>query len=388
MLAEYIVVGAGLTGCIIAHELHKAGGKVLIVERNTYIGGNAGDELHESGIRVHRHGPHYFRCGSDALWSYVQQFAEFYPFRPQIQALVNGRPEAWPIRREYIAQRCGSDARPAFAGIPRNFEEACLSRMPQTIYEDFIKHYTMKQWGLPPAELAASLAARVNIATAARPHLEGSKKHHGLPRGGYTQMMERMIDGIPRLLACDYIKHRCNFHAGRMLIYTGSIDSFFNYDSGYLDYRSQRRETAYFPDEDLRQSVVQLNYPSPAEAAIRSIEWKHLLPAEERQRARGTLLTREYPVAARGDEALEYPIPDAHNAALYKHYRKRADRIGKVLICGRLGEYRYYDMDQAIARARKLAGDLLAQRTGRISASGRIPPRTPAATNPPPRAAC
>ncbi len=388
MLAEYIVVGAGLTGCVIAHELHKAGGRVLIVERNTYIGGNSSDLLHKSGIRMHRHGPHYFRCGSDALWSFVRQFAEFYPYRAQIQALVNGRPEAWPIRREYIAQRCDSESQAEFNGVPRNFEEACLGRMPRAIYEEFIKHYTIKQWGIQPTDLAPGLAARIQIVSAERPHLEGAKKHHGLPFGGYTQMMERMIDGIPRLLACDYLQNRRSFHAGRMLIYTGGIDAFFNYDSGYLDYRSQRRETEYFPDEEMRQSVAQLNYPSAKEAAIRSIEWKHLLPAEERRRARGTLITREYPIAARGDAQLEYPVPDARNAALYKHYRRRAERIGKVLICGRLGEYRYYDMDQAIARALKLAGDLLEQHSSRIVTRTPLPASGPTVAESPPRTAC
>ncbi|GIK17428.1 MAG: UDP-galactopyranose mutase [Planctomycetota bacterium] len=357
---DFVIVGSGLTGATMARLLTDLDHRVLVLERRDHIGGNVADQLHSSGIRVGLYGPHYFRTSSDALWSFVNRFARFHPFEAEVRSRVRGRLENWPVGAGYIRRTVGKDWSPEFRGVPRNFEEAALSMMPRSIYEDFVRGYTEKQWGAPATTLSAALAGRFDVREDDDPRLTPTRKHQGVPADGYTALVENMLSGIPYELNCDYLRMRTVFKARKALIFTGSIDAYFGFRFGRLSYRAQKRSTDYHADADFMQPCVQVNEPDPAVSHIRTIEWKHLLPEAERRRVRGTVLTRETPCSvASVEETPEYPFPDAANKTLYQRYRALAAQEPTTLICGRLGEYRYYDMDQAIARAQTLVRQLL-----------------------------
>jgi UDP-galactopyranose mutase len=361
LLADYVVVGSGLTGATIARLLADAGREVLVLERRSHVGGNVHDHLHPSGIRVHTYGPHYFRTNSKEIWDFVHRFARFYPYHAVVKSRVDGRLESWPVTEEYIRQVVGVGWTPEFRGRPRNFEEACLRMMPRVVYEKFVKGYTEKQWGVPATVLSPNLAGRFEVRRNGDERLK-LHRFQGIPSGGYAFFMRRMLEGIPVILNFDYIQRRDEVRARRLLIFTGPIDEFFNFDLGKLRYRAQHREHRYVPDSEYVLPVGQVNYPSLADGPqIRALEWKHMMEAPEAQAARGTLVTTETPYDPSDPDHYEYPFPDESNQKLYRAYAGRAAAMPSVLICGRLGEYRYYDMDQAIARAMTLVRRILVQ---------------------------
>jgi UDP-galactopyranose mutase len=356
--ADYIVVGAGLTGATIARLLADAGREVLLLDRRADVGGNVHDHLHPSGVRIHTYGPHYFRTASKRIWSFATRFARFYPFEAHILSSIDGTNEHWPILRSYLEKAVGSDWKPSFTGRPNNFEEASLSMMPALVYNKFVKAYTEKQWGLPAIELEPSLARRFSIRNNGDTRLS-QHLYQGLPAPGYAAWMRSLVDGIPLSLNMDYLKHREFFRANKRLIYTGPIDELFGFALGKLKYRSQRRSHTYVRDRSYVLPCCQVNNPSPQTGPhIRTIEWKHLMQPAEADAITGTVLTTETPFTPSNTDAYEYPFPDSANAALYARYRRLADSCERLLVCGRLGEYRYYDMDQAIGRAMKLAETL------------------------------
>jgi UDP-galactopyranose mutase len=366
--ADYLVIGAGLTGAVIARTLADAGREVLLLERREHLGGNVHDHLHPSGIRIHTYGPHYFRTNSDELWAFVNRFSAFYKYEAALKSWVDGQYENWPIAASYIRRAIGERWTPEFTGTPANFEEASLAMMPRPIYEKFVKGYSEKQWGVPARTLSASLAKRFDVRADDEPRLM-RHVHQGIPVNGYAAFMRSMLADLPVLLHCDYLQRRDEFRARKHLIFTGPIDEFFGYDLGRLHYRGQRREHTYLPDVDFAQPCGQVNNPDPANGPhIRTLEWKHMLPPDEARRIKGTVLTREITVSPTDPGGYEYPFPDEQNAALYQRYRERADAIPNLLICGRLGEYRYYDMDQAIGRALVLANKLLQNGAADVSA--------------------
>lgn len=357
--ADYIVVGSGLTGAVIARQLADAGRQVLVLERRSHLGGNVHDYRHESGIRVHTYGPHYFRTNSAKVWGYVTRFASFYRYEAVVASQVDGRYEHWPVSADYIRRTVGPSWRPAFVGVPANFEEASLAMMPALVYRQFVKGYTEKQWGVPATSLAVGLAGRFGVREDNDVRLK-RHRHQGIPSGGYAAFMTNMLDGIPVVTECDYLRVRDRFDSGRALIFTGSIDELFGFDMGRLSYRGQSRRHRYLPDVQYAQPYGQVNNPDPAAGPhVRTLEWKHMGSVEERAAAHGTVLTEETPRTPEDPNDFEYPFPDAANQRLYARYRARARRTPGLLVCGRLGEYRYYDMDQAIARALLLARRLL-----------------------------
>ncbi len=359
MRTDYLVVGSGLTGAVIARTLVDAGHRVLVIDRRAHAGGNVHDHVHASGIRIHTYGPHYFRTNDNQLWAFVNRFARFCPYAPALKSLVDGRHENWPIAGSYIRRMIGNAWTPEFSGKPANFEEASLAMMPRLVYEKFVKGYSEKQWGVPATQLAAELAKRFDVREDDEPRLM-RHKYQGIPEQGYAAMMQAMLSGIPVLLNVDFLKHRSEFVATRGTVFTGPIDEYFGFDRGRLLYRGQRREHTYLPNVDQAQPCGQVNNPDPANGShIRTLEWKHMMPAAIAGRIRGTVLTREITETPANPNEYEYPFPDAANARLYREYRERADSIRGLLVCGRLGEYRYYDMDQAIARAQLLAARLL-----------------------------
>lgn len=359
---DFVIVGSGLTGAVLGRFLVDAGKRVLILERRSHLGGNVHDHFHRSGIRIHTYGPHYFRTNDDDLWEFVNRFGTFYKYEPALKSWVDGRYENWPIAESYIRRLNGGKWVPDFNSEPGNFEEASLSIMPRSVYEKFVKGYNEKQWGVSPSQLSASLANRFDVREDDEPRLV-RHKHQGIPEAGYAEFMRRMLGGIPVLLNCDFLKHQDEFKKATMTIFTGPIDEYFGYDQGKLTYRGQQRTHEYVPNVDFVQPCGQINNPDPANGPhIRTLEWKHMMQPEYARQIRGTVLTRDVPVPATNSNDYEYPFPDANNARLYRAYRRRADAIPNLLICGRLGEYRYYDMDQAIARALMLAKRLLHRR--------------------------
>ena len=358
--ADYLIVGAGLTGAVIARCLADAGREILVVERRAHPGGNVHDHVHPSGIRVHTYGPHYFRTDSDAIWAFVNRFADFVPFEARVQTCVGGHLEPWPISRTRALELAGFGWRPEHTGVAASFEEECLARMPQAIYVRFVKGYTEKQWGVPATALDAQLAERLRVGVDDDPRLV-THRHQALPVAGYAACFERLLAGVPLLLNTDYLAERTHFAARRLLIYSGPIDEYFGWELGKLEYRGQVRSHYYYPDQAYVLPCVQVNYPDPADGPhVRRIEWKHLLPAEQAATIRGTVVTTETPVTPATPDGFEYPVPSDRNRRLYAAYRERVSHNPRVLICGRLGEYRYYDMDHAIARATALAHRILA----------------------------
>ena len=356
---EFLVVGSGLTGATIARTLTDAGRKVQVLERRNHVGGNVHDHVHPSGIRIHTYGPHYFRTNSEEIWRFVNRFAEFYPYNAVLKTEVEGRLEDWPVHADFIRREIGENWQPAFEGAPTNFEEACLAMMPQLVYERFIKGYTEKQWGTPAVTLSARLATRFDVRLDGDVRLS-KHKYQGIPRCGYAEFTRNLLSGIPVVLNCDYTKVRDRFQAEKLLIFTGAIDEFFGCDLGRLTYRAQRREQLFIPTEAYAQPCGQINNPCAGQGThIRTVEWKHMMPGEQRSAIEGTVITREHPFTAENPDQYEYPFPDEHNATLYQAYRARASELSDVLICGRLGEYRYFDMDQAIGRAMRLASKVL-----------------------------
>lgn len=356
---DAVIVGSGLTGAVIGRKLADAGWSVVVLDRRPHLGGNVYDTYHSSGIRVHPHGPHYFRTNDPELWKFVNRFAEFYKYEAILKSFVDERYENWPIAASYIRRTVGENWKPEFTGQPTNFEEASLAMMPRVVYEKFVKGYTEKQWGVPAKTLSVSLAKRFDVREDDEPRLM-RHQFQGLPVKGYANMMERMLAGIRVVLDCDYLKHRDDFHAKKLTVFTGPVDEYFGFDLGRLKYRGQQRTEEYLSDVDFAQPCGQVNNPDPSNGPhIRTLEWKHMMHPEKLGNIRGTVLTRETTVTPSDPNNYEYPFPDEANSLLYNAYRERAKAIPNLLVCGRLGEYRYYDMDQAIARAMLLAKRIL-----------------------------
>lgn len=349
---DYLIIGSGLTGGTIARLLHDRGYKVLVIERRSHLGGNIFDYTHESGIRIHKYGPHYFRTSSEEIWKFVNRFASFYKYIASVKSLVDGQYENWPIAASYIRAHIGDQWEPSFKGNPGNFEEAALAIMPAQVYEKFVRGYSYKQWGVDLRNISCELIKRFDVRLDDDERLMPRHKYQGLPEGGYSNFIKELFAGIPVLLNTDYNKHREQFPFNKMLIYTGAIDEYFNFDIGKLKYRSQERKHIYLPKTNYHQPYVQINNPSLNNGAhIRTIEWKYLMKDDELTNTRGTVITKETTKTPNNSNDYEYPFPNSENIALYKKYRERSDQISKLLICGRLGEYKYYDMDQAIGRA-------------------------------------
>jgi len=357
--ADYVVVGAGLTGAVLARQLANAGRDVLVVEQRKRVGGNIYDYVHSSGIRINAHGPHYFRTSSARIWDFVTQYSAFHEVAAKVLTLGPGGLVPWPVRARYLNDTHGPSWRPGFVGRPRNFEEAVLTRMPVGVYRALIEPYTRKQWGVAGRELCTSLARRVLVRQdddeRLTPHV-----HQGVPRDGYTALIGRLLSGITVYTNRLFRPSDHARYAKRLLIFTGPIDEYFGCDLGRLGYRAQERKSDFYESVELMQPCVQINNPLQSNGAhIRTIEWKHLLPISTRAQTVGTLCTLEYPYTATRSVEYEYPFPNESNRRLYSVYRARANALNDVIICGRLGEYRYLDMDQAIGRALRIAATIL-----------------------------
>lgn len=359
MEIDYLIVGSGLTGAVIARELHDKGFRVLIVERRSHVGGNVHDFIDSNGIRIHTYGPHYFRTSSDKIWNFVNRFSDFYHYAPSLFSRVDGQLENWPIHLQYIEKTIGKDWSPAFKGEPLNFEEACLSIMPKQIYEKFVKGYTEKQWGVDAKTLEASLASRFDVRVDPNDTQLKNSKYQGIPWQGYSHFMSSLLAGIPIWLNFDYLKYKDYFQVKELTIFTGPIDELFENCFGKLQYRGQKREHQFFKEHNFIQSCGQVNNPGMDSRHVRTLEWKYMMEKAQASIISGTVLTTETPFTPSDPNEYEYPFPSSENKVLYLKYKELADSIEDLLVCGRLGEYKYYDMDQAIGRAFTLCDRIL-----------------------------
>lgn len=367
---DYLIVGAGLYGAVCARELTDTGQRVLVIDKRDHIAGNVYTE-EVGGIHVHRYGAHIFHTNDDEVWDYVQRFAEFNRFTNSPVANYNGELYSLPfnmytfnkmwgvVTPEEAAAKIEEQRREAGITEPRNLEEQAISLVGTDIYEKLIKGYTQKQWGRPCDELPAFIIKRLPVRLTFDNNYFNAK-HQGIPTGGYTHMVERMLDGIEVRTGVDYLaspEAKTELDAiADAVIYTGPIDAYFDYRLGNLEYRSVRFET-----EDLTipnfQGNAAVNYTDIDTPWTRIIEhkWFEFGKDAEGNDIDHTVISREYSSEWKPGDEPYYPVNDEKNSALYAEYRKLADELARgekpIIFGGRLGEYKYYDMDQVIAAA-------------------------------------
>jgi len=359
---DYLIVGAGLAGCTLAERIaSQLDISVLVVEQRAHIGGNVFDHDDEHGIRIHEYGPHIFHTNKKRIVDYLSKFTAWRPYEHRVSAEVDGRRVSFPINRNTLNQLYGlgmsseGETRSFLASQrvpvarPRNAEQYALSAVGHDLYEKFFRRYTEKQWGVPPAQLDPSVFARIPVRTDADERYF-TDRYQMMPAEGYARMFKRMVSHrrIDVLLRTDYhdIAETVRFHN---LIYTGPIDRFFDYQYGELPYRSLRFVHEYHPCPQV-QEVGTVNYPNEHEFTRRT-EWKHLTGQE----CTGTTVTYEYPTSpAERGKRLYYPIPTEESDALARRYRAKARTLKSVAFCGRLAQYRYYNMDQVVDSALRL----------------------------------
>lgn len=363
MKYDYLIVGAGLFGAVFAHEAVKAGKTVLVVDKRPHIAGNVYTEDVE-GIHVHKYGAHIFHTNNRTVWNYVNQFAEFNRFTNSPVANYHGELYSLPFNMYTFNKMWGvvtpdeaaakiEEQRKA-AGItnPKNLEEQAISLVGTDIYEKLIKGYTEKQWGRPCTELPAFIIKRIPVRLTFDNNYFNAL-YQGIPVGGYTNMVANMLKGIEVKLNCDYLESKEELDKlADKVVYTGPIDAYFNYNLGPLEYRSVRFETEVL-DKPNFQGNAAVNYTDRETSWTRIIEHKWF---EFGKDANGndlpkTVISREYSSEWKVGDEPYYPVNDEKNGILYKKYKALADKEKKVIFGGRLGEYKYYDMDAVIDRA-------------------------------------
>ena len=365
---DYLIVGAGLFGSVFAREAQRAGKNVLVIDKRPQIGGNVYTEDIE-GIHVHKYGAHIFHTNLKHVWDYVNQFAVFNRFTNSPVANYHGELYSLPfnmytfnkmwgvVTPEEAAAKIEEQRKAAGITNPRNLEEQAISLVGMDIYEKLIKGYTEKQWGRSCTELPAFIIKRLPVRLTFDNNYFNAL-YQGIPVGGYTKMVENMLEGIEVELNCDYLDHKEELDClADKVIYTGPIDAYFHYDLGPLEYRSVRFETEVL-DKPNFQGNAAVNYTDRETPWTRIIEhkWFEFGKDEQGNDLPKTVISREYSSEWKVDDEPYYPVNDEKNGILYKKYKALADKEKKVIFGGRLGEYKYYDMDAVIDRALKLAG--------------------------------
>lgn len=353
---DYLIVGAGFAGSVMAERLASGLNKrVLLIDRRAHIGGNAYDYHDDAGILIHRYGPHIFHTNSQRIVDYLSQFTEWHPYQHRVLARVDGQELPIPINRTTLNRLYGLDLRTeqeadaflASRAEPvahiKTSEDVVVSQVGRELYEKFFRGYTRKQWGLDPSELDRMVTARVPTRTNTDDRYFNDTFQQ-MPKLGYTRMFERMLAhrNITLMLNADYREIRHEIEHDH-LIYCGPIDEFFDYRFGPLPYRSLKFEHVSL-DQEYYQSVGVVNYPDEAVPYTRISEYKHLTGQSHPK----TSITYEYPT---DDGDPYYPIPRPDNAERYKQYQHLADNTPGVTFLGRLGTYKYYNMDQVVGQA-------------------------------------
>ena len=357
MRYDYLIVGAGLYGAAFAREATDAGKSVLVIDKRDHIGGNVYTERIE-GINVHRYGAHIFHTNDRKVWDYVNRFAEFNRYTNSPVANYHGELYSLPFNMYTFNKMWGvitpqeAEAeiarQRAAAGItePRNLEEQAISLVGTDIYEKLVKGYTEKQWGRDCTDLPAFIIKRLPVRLTFDNNYFNAK-YQGIPEGGYTKLVENMLQGIEVRLNEDYLAKKAEWDAlADKVIYTGSIDAYFNFCYGPLSYRSVRFETEVLDTPNYQGNAV-VNYTDRETPFTRIIEHKHFEFGTQPK----TVISREYSSEWQPGVEPYYPVNDAANTALYQQYKALADADEKTIFGGRLGEYRYYDMDAVLLSA-------------------------------------
>ena len=354
---DYLIVGSGLYGAVFAHEAKKLGKKCLVVEKRSHIAGNIYTKEIE-GIQVHQYGAHIFHTSNKKVWEYIQQFAEFNRYTNSPVAYYKGEIYNMPfnmntfhkiwgvITPKEAKEKIQEQIRKYGVKEPKNLEEQAINLVGKDIYEILVKGYTEKQWGRDCRELPAFIIKRLPVRLTFDNNYFNAL-YQGIPVGGYTKMVENLLDGIEVRLNTEYLENKEALDAlAEKVIYTGPIDAYFGYELGTLEYRSVRFETELLDQENYQGNAV-INYCEREIPYTRVIEHKHF----EFGKQPHTVITREYPSAFTSGDEPYYPVNDEKNGALYGQYRELAEKEPKVIFGGRLGEYKYYDMDAVIASA-------------------------------------
>ena len=355
---DYLVVGAGLSGAVFANAAKRAGKSVLVIDRRDHIAGNIYTEDVE-GIQVHRYGAHIFHTSMKDVWDYVNRFAEFNNYVNSPVANFHGSMYNMPFNMNTFAKMwpgvvTPADARAKIAeqvaaeniGEPQNLEEQALSLVGRDIFETLVKGYTEKQWGRDCKELPAFIIKRLPVRYTYDNNYFNDR-YQGIPIGGYNVIIDKLFEGCDVETGVDYLENREKYDAlGDCIVYTGTIDSYYGYQYGKLEYRSLRFESQVL-DTDNYQGVAVVNYTDRETPYTRVIEHKHFEFGTQPK----TVITREYP--ADWEEGMEpyYPVNDERNQDLYSRYAKLAEKEERVIFGGRLAEYKYYDMDKVILSA-------------------------------------
>ncbi len=364
MTYDYLIVGAGLFGAVFAHEMTEKGKKCLVIDKRNHIAGNAYTENIE-GINVHKYGAHIFHTSNEKVWAYVNRFARFNNYINAPVAVYKDELYNLPFNMNTFSKMWGvktpAEAKAIIArqveaehiGEPKNLEEQALKLVGRDIYEKLIKGYTEKQWGRDCTELPAFIIRRLPLRFIYDNNYFNDR-YQGIPEGGYTAMVEKLLDGVEVRLNTDYFEFiRENPNIAETTLYTGMIDEFFGYRLGVLEYRSVRFETEVL-DTDNYQGNAVVNYTERAVPYTRVIEHKHFEFGEQEK----TVISREYSSEWTQGGDPYYPVNNARNTELYARYKALADETPSVIFGGRLGEYKYYDMDKVILSALELVEKL------------------------------
>ena len=363
---DYLVVGTGLFGAVFAQQMKAAGKSVLMVDKRPHIGGNIYTQQVE-GIHVHTYGAHIFHTNHKRVWEYITQFAAFNRFTNSPVANYHGELYSLPfnmytfnrmwgvVTPQEAAEKIEEQRRAAGITQPRNLEEQAISLVGTDIYEKLVKGYTEKQWGRPCHELPAFIIKRLPVRLTFDNNYFNAR-YQGIPMGGYTRMVENMLEGIEVRLNMDYLAHKAELDAlAHTVVYTGAIDAYFAYQLGELEYRSVRFETEVL-DMPNFQGNAAVNYTDRETPWTRIIEhkWFEFGLDDNGNELPKTVISREYSSEWKPGDEPYYPVNNERNAALYNAYKKLAEQEKNVIFGGRLGEYKYYDMDAVIASALEL----------------------------------
>ena len=360
MKYDYLVVGSGLYGAIFAHEAKAKGKSVLVVDKRPNIAGNVYTEKQE-GINVHMYGAHIFHTNDKRVWNYITQFAEFNRFTNSPVANYKGELYSMPFNMYTFNKMWGvvtpeeaaakiEEQKKEITGEPKNLEEQAISLVGRDIYEKLVKGYTEKQWGRDCKELPAFIIKRLPVRLTFDNNYFNAL-YQGIPIGGYTKMVENLLDGIEVRLNTDYLEHKAELDSlADKVVYTGPIDAYFGFKLGTLEYRSVRfeNETLDIPNF---QGNAAVNYTDRETPWTRIIEhkWFEFGKDEDGNDLPKTIISREYSSEWKAGDEPYYPVNDEKNGKLYAKYKELADKENGVIFGGRLGEYKYYDMDTTIA---------------------------------------
>ena len=359
---DYLIVGSGLYGSVFAREATNKGYKCLVIDKRDNVGGNIYTEKVE-GINVHKYGAHIFHTNNQNVWDYITQFATFNRFTNSPVANYKGELYSLPFNMYTFNKMWGvvtpeeasariNEQKKEVKGEPKNLEEQAISLVGRDIYEKLIKGYTEKQWGRDCVNLPTFIIKRLPVRLTFDNNYFNAL-YQGIPVGGYTKMIENMLNGIAVRLGKDYLKEKAKWDdMAKKIVYTGPIDAYFNYCFGPLEYRSVRFETELL-DKPNFQGNAAVNYTDRETPWTRIIEhkWFEFGKDEDGNDLPKTVISREYSSEWQPGDEPYYPVNDEKNGALYKQYKEMADKEKNVIFGGRLGEYKYYDMDQVIDAA-------------------------------------